>query len=150
MDIMNPVVVLAPLILGVLVRGIISRIEQAKWNSCDSAGIEPIKPPRKPRPPRRIVAEKSIKQRRKPRAPRRIVEKRPIKMRGKFPEWARQLSERELFDLVYTSLRDRPMEEAIKITSGGETIWLSGHRTDKDIGYSDDGRDLIPVVVYYN
>jgi len=73
-----------------------------------------------------------------------------MKRRGKFPEWARQLSEQELCDLLYASLQDRPMEEAIKIVSGGETIWLSGHRTDKDIGYSDGGRHLIPVTVYHN
>lgn len=74
----------------------------------------------------------------------------PMKQRGKFPEWVKQLSERELLDLVYASLRDGPVEEAIKIISGGETIWLSGHRTDEDIGYSDEGRYLVPVIVYYN
>jgi hypothetical protein len=73
-----------------------------------------------------------------------------MKRRGKFPEWARQLSEQELCDLLYTWLLDRPIEEAVRIVSGGDTIWLSGHRTDKDIGYSDSGRDLVPVTVYYN
>ena len=73
-----------------------------------------------------------------------------MKRRGKFPEWVRQLSERELIDLVYASLRDWPIEKAKRIVSGGQTIWLSGHRTDNDIGYSDDGRHLIPVIVYRN
>jgi len=74
----------------------------------------------------------------------------PIKRRGKFPEWVKQLSERELIDLVYTSLRDWPMEKAKRIVSGGETIWLSGHRTETDIGFSDDGRHLIPVIIHRN
>jgi len=71
-------------------------------------------------------------------------------MQGKFPEWANELSERELFDLLYTSMRDRPIEEAMKIASGGETIWLSGYRTNKDFSYCDEGRDLYPFTIYRN
>lgn len=73
-----------------------------------------------------------------------------MKQRGKFPEWTKQLSEEELFDLIYAWLQDRPMEEAVKIVSGGETIWISGHRTEKEFGYTEEGRDLIPVTIYHN
>jgi len=132
MDIINALAVLAPCILGVLVRRIIGEIERARRNTCDSVRVEPTKQRRKSRPPTRIVAEK------------------PVKMRGKFPEWVKQLSERELVGRIYASLRDRPIEEAIKIISGGETIWLSGHRADEDFSYSEEGRDLIPVTLYHN
>ena len=73
-----------------------------------------------------------------------------MKPQRNFPEWANQLSERELFDRLYTSMRDRPIKEAIKIASGGETIWLSGYRTDRDFSYSDEGRGLFPLTVYKN
>ena len=73
-----------------------------------------------------------------------------MKPQRNFPEWTKQLSERELFNLLYTSMRDRPIKEAIKIASGGETIWLSGYRTDRDFSYSEDGRDLFPLTVYKN
>lgn len=132
MDIINALALLAPCILGVVVRRIIRRIEEARQNTCDSVRVEPTRQWRKSRAPTRIVAEK------------------PIKPRGKFPEWAKQLSERELFELVYASLRDRPIEETVKIGSGGETIWLSGYRKDKEFGYSEQGRDLVAVTVYYN
>lgn len=130
---MNALVMLAPLILIVLIRAIVRGIEEARGNTCDASGIrmKPIK----------LLKEVS--------PPKKIVEEKPIKMQGKFPEWVNGLSQRELFDLLYTSPRDRP-EEAMRIISGGETFWLSGYRTDDEFSYSDNGGDLFPVTIYHN
>lgn len=69
--------------------------------------------------------------------------------RGKFPAFVDKLSQKELFDRLHAALKDRP-EKAVEIGLGGETFWLSGYRTDKAFTYSDDGRDLFPITVYYN
>lgn len=78
------------------------------------------------------------------------IQRTEVRQCGKFPEWTNQLTERELFDRIYASLRGLPKEEAVKIVSGGETIWLSGYRTDRDFSYSEKGRDLFPITVYKN
>jgi len=62
---------------------------------------------------------------------------------GKFPAWVDELSERELFDLLYASFGR--LEEAIRIVSSGETFWLGGYRTDDEFIFSGNGRGLFTV-----
>lgn len=132
MDTMSVLVMLAlPFILGVLVRAVAHAFEETKIApntlymlkiKCTLARIRRLK---KMSPPK----EEKPKQ-------------------GKFPAWVDELSERELFDLLYASFGG--LEEAIRIVSSGETFWLGGYRTDDEFIYSDNGRDLFPVTIHKN
>ena len=80
------------------------------------------------------------------------IPQKPVK-RWNLPPFVDKLSAREIHERMKVATGNS-LGAAITIYNvrhhGGETFWMSGCRTDRELIYSNDGTDLFPIIVSRN